>query len=457
MSLYGSGRSEGVLAVVLISACVLLTHLLGAWLADDLLLPALTDATLPALGGLLTYRFLRAQGRSRYAGFLVGAGYGLSPWLTALRLAPHEQLAAALAPLALEAVCRCDRRAQRDRWLPWAWLAIAAPFVAGLTVIAMLTSMLCAAILVRTYTCGDRDDQRPLATGLTLAAGLAALAAANLVWLDLTAGWLPVADVVPVADVLTAHRPLHRGLDVTAVLRVPGPVLLTFALLGLFRRQRHVDACSWWCLAGAGGVPLLVALLPVASYAPGWLAHPQLPVATLWLSLLAIGVLAAAGIDDFLDLPLRRRTALPWLLAIAVAGSPWLPLLGSRWPEREWPLTATFVGVTLLLPTWRQLGILRFKNWLATMAVVALAIPVLQLTGLGPPMGPAPLGEPGSAPSFGERLSQHAIWHYAGLLVAFGGGVALAASAWRRNRNASPNPQKANAAIVKKAKPSQRS
>ena len=47
-------------------------------------LTAMQPALLPALGGVLCYRFLRAQGRSRYAGFLAGMAYGVSPWLLAM-------------------------------------------------------------------------------------------------------------------------------------------------------------------------------------------------------------------------------------------------------------------------------------------------------------------------------------------------------------------------------------
>ena len=121
MSLYGTGRREGIVAALCITAMVLLVHLGASELAaPGLDAPelgtALRRGVLPALGGLLCYRLLRAQGRSRYAGFLIGAAYGLSPWFGALGDAPREQLAAALAPLALEMACRCDRPLQRRIW-----------------------------------------------------------------------------------------------------------------------------------------------------------------------------------------------------------------------------------------------------------------------------------------------------------------------------------------------------
>lgn len=457
MSLYGSGRAEGIAATGLVGVIVVLARAIAAWYLGEPLPDALAPACLPALGGMLAYRFLRAQGRSRFSGFLAGAAYGMSPWLLALHQAPREQLAAALAMFALETASRCDRPAHRAAWLPWAWLGLAVPFLAGATVVGTLASVLCLAMLVRTFTCGDREAHTAFAGGVPLLAGLAGLAAANLLWLDPLGALLPAGQAVPVAEVLALHRPLFPGIDLAAVLRIPGPVLLTLALLGVLRRQRHVDAATWAALAVAGCLPMLGALLPVPTlWTVPFLQQGQVPTGALWLLLLAATVLAAAGLDDFLDLPLRRRTALPWLLALAVAGAPWLPVCGARAPTREWPLTTAFLALAVLLPTWRRLGILRFKNWLAAMVVVALAAPMLQIELLPPEYGPAPLVEtmPVRAPASPGRP----LWHYAGLaVVLLGGGAAAAASAWRRSRHASTSPAAAKAAIVKKARPSQRS
>jgi hypothetical protein len=459
MSLYGTGRGEGVSAALLASALVLFARGLGVWLGDDGdLLPGLQPAWLPALGAALCYRFLRAQSRSRYAAFLVATAYGLSPWLLAMHISPREQLAAALAPLALEAACRCDRPTHRSQWLPWAWAGIAAPFVAGVTVVGMLCGMLCAALVARTVLCGDRANERPLLRGVLGLGVLAAIAASNLAWLDVLAPWLPPADVVSPEYVLSAHRPHDPGFDVAAVLRVPGPVLLTLAMLGVLRRQRHVDTGVWSAIALAGGLPTLFAAVPwLLAAAPAWASHPMLPAGAWWLTLLAVSVLGAAGLDDFLDLPQRRRTALPWLLALAVIGAPWLPVCGARVPDREWPLTATFVALGLMLPAWRQLGILRFKNWLTTMALVALAIPMLQVQSDVPYGPPMPLGEIAKRPpDVLDALAARPPWHYAGLALALVGGCLLALSAWRRTRHTRIRPKAAKAAIAKKAKPSKR-
>jgi hypothetical protein len=462
LSLYGTGRAEGFAAATLVATLVLATRVLGIWLGDESpWLAALMPAWLPALGGMLAYRFLRAQGRSRYAAFLVGAAYGLSPWLLAMHCDVREQLAAALAPLALEAACRLDRPSQRARWAPWAWVCFAAPFAAGPTVVGTLAAALCGAAIVRTLTCGSREDDQPAVRSLVVTALLGALAAANLAWLDVLGPWLSNQAVPAAGAILGAHRPEAPGFDAAALLRVPGALLLTFAVLGVLRRQRHVDTSVWLTIAIVGALPTLVAAFPgLGKAAPTWASHAALPATAWWLSLLGVAVLAAAGLDDFLDLPLRRRTALPWLLAIAVAAAPWLPAFASRVPEREWPLTATFVALPVVLVTWRRLGILRFKNWLAAVALVALAIPPLQLRTLAPMASvppPAPLGEVARPASPWAALQARPLWHYAGVSVALLGGCLLAASALRRSRHASPKPTSANAAIVKKARPSQRS
>ncbi len=452
MSLYGTGRSEGIGAVALIAAIVLTMHALGGGVgADATMLAALCSACLPALGGMLCYRFLRAQRRSRFAAFLVGAAYGLSPWLIAIGVAPREQLAAALAPLALEAACRCDRPDDRDAWLPWAGICLALPFVAGVTVVGAFVGGLALLSLARTMLCGDQNSGTPSSAALVRALCMAAFVAGNLLWLDPLAAWLGAPRPPTVADVLTAHRPHALGLDLAAMLRVPGSALLAFALLGLLRRQKHVDASTWWALAAAGSVPtLLGAIDAFEAIAPPGAAATTLQAAAWWCTLFAMCVLAAAGLDDFLDLPLRRRTALPWLLAIAVAAAPLLPAFGARVPHREWPLTATLVGLPLLLTTWRRLGILRFKNWLAAAAMLALAIPALQTNVASTPpaapametLAPAPWHPPA--------------WYYTGLLLAVVFACFDSWSAWRRRQKARPTPTAAKAAITRKATPSKR-
>lgn len=445
--------------MLLIGVLVTGAHVAGALCTGDAsLLAAALGAVLPAIGGMLCYRFLRAQGRSRYAAFLAGAAYGSSPWLAVMAGAPREQLAAMLAPLALEAACRCDRPPHRRAWLPWAWVCIAAPFVAGMTVVGTLTSMLCAASCVRTLASGDESAGAPAARNVLLVALFSAVVAVNLVWLDPLAPLLGAPNVIPSLDVLSAHRPNHPGFDVAAMLRVPGPVLLSFAMLGLLRRQRHVDTLAWLGVALAGALPTLFTLVPQLSAAvPPWTTIAMVPATAWWLTLVAVAVLGAAGLDDFLDMPMRRRTALAWLLALAVAGAPLVPAFGAQHPQREWPLTATFLALGLMLMAWRRLGILRFKNWLATVVLLTLAFPMLQGIRITAPPPAAPSGETAvAAPAVTTILLAHPWWHYAGLFAAVAAGICWSLFAWRRSAHASATPTTAKAAIKKKAKRSKK-
>ncbi len=425
MSLYGTGRKEGIAATALIVLLVVVVHTVGGLAtAAHHALPRLLASLVPGIAGVTCYRFLRAQGRSRFAGFLAGAAYALSPWLLAIGQAPREQVAAALVPLALEAACRCDRPDTRPQWLPWAWICIALPFLAGVTVVNVLGTILVAGVLVRTAMCGDRESDAPAprATLLTTIGSIAG--AVHLAWLDPFGAWLGGSVAVPLEALLTQHRGNGAAVDLAAFLRVPGPLLLLFAALGLVRRQRHVDPATWVGLALAGTAPTLFVVWPgLAAAMPLWSAMPTAAPAALWLSLLATTVLATAGLDDFLDLPQRRRTALPWLLAVTVALAPLLPSLLSIEPAREWPLSLTLLLLAVLLSLWRQLGILRWKNLLAVAALLTLAIAPLQaLTGtpLALVDGPgAPAGETlPPLPRMLPPLQAGTFWHYTSLLGA---------------------------------------
>lgn len=461
MSLYGSGRREGIVSVLLIGVLVLVVQVIGGLqsLGLGIDLPETAyDAIVPSLAGLLFYRFLRAQGRSRYTSFLTGVAYALSPWMLTIAMAPREQLAAALAPLALEAVTRCDRPSQRPLWLPWTGACIAAPFLAGSALVAWFTTFLCGCLLLRTATCGDRSDEAPSARGIAAAVALAVVSVMSLLFADPLLPWLTTPEPVSFT-VLTAHHGAQNGLDVAAVLRVPGPCLLLFAVLGILRRQRHTSITSWLVIAGAGALPTVVTLLlPQYEWAStAWHGKGQLPAIAWWLFLLGIAVLSAAGLDDFLDLPLRRRTALPWLLAFVVAAAPMIPTFGSNAPTLEWPLTATFLLLTVLMPMWRRMGILRFKNVLAVATVVALAVPALQVL---PPIGvsvlpAAPIAE--TWPGFDDTNYDAPRWPYAfGALVLLCSGLWSLFAMWRSIATR-PVPKTAKAAITKKARPSQRS
>jgi hypothetical protein len=186
----------------------------------------------------------------------------------------------------------------------------------------------------------------------------------------------------------------------------------------------------------------------------------MLPAASWWLGLLAITVLGAAGLDDFLDLPQRRRTAVPWLLAGMVVCVPFLPL-DAAVPEREWPLIATILLLAALLPIWRRVGILHFKKALATVVVLALAVPAVQVLVI------APLGVPPAMPfgefawpmgdSWWDELARRPWWHYSGLIAALAWACLASLSACLRSRIATTEPTTAKAAITKKARPPHRS
>jgi hypothetical protein len=464
VSLYGTGRREGIVTVLTLAGLVCAVHALAAWRAPSAATAAwgwIADAVLPALAGALCYRFLRAQGRSRYAGFLAGAAYALSPWLLALDLVPAEQFAAALAPLALEAAQRCGRPQQRPTWLPWTGLCLAAPFAAGVTVVAAATAVLAVVVMVHDVVHGDRDDRPAHTRGVVRALGFAVAAATTLLLAAPVAGAFVPGLLPQPAEVLAAHRPGARTIDVAALLRLPGAVLLYFATLGILRRQRYVDAGTWLGLA-VGGVlvstcaDLVPATVLTAIGAP-WLL--LLPTAGWWLALVAITVLGAAGLDDFLDLPMRRRSAVPWLLAGIVMGAPLILASGSTDPDQEWPLSGTLLLLAVLLPTWRRLGILRFKNVLATAVLLALVVPAVQVLLQHPSAlpGAAPAGETTAGSGFSWAASLPPLSDYRALLVVLAITSVGALSAFRRNTKARPAPSSAKAAIKKKAKPAARS
>lgn len=463
MSLYGSGRREGILTTLAIATLVMVVHVLGSWFAPDHtegLLAALRSAAIPALAGILCYRCLRAFGRSRYAGFLTGTAYALSPWFVAFALVPREQVAAALAPLALEAVARLNWPAQRYRWAPWAGFCLAAPFAAGPAVTALFAAALALALLWR--TCVRDDAEQRLARSVPGILVIAVLVGGTLAWLDPLALLFAQPAALQPVHVLAAHRPSELGLDAAALIRLPGPVLLLFAALGLLRNQRHARLSFWIGIGVLGTLPTLLAwFVPFPAGLTAWMTPRLLSSVSWWLALFAVVMLGAAGLDDFLELPQRRRRALPWLLALAVGLVPVILAFGAVAPAAEWPLTGSFLLMGLLMPLWRRVGILRFKNVLATFTLLALAVPALQILPIEAPItsSPAPLAEiePSDYAAVVRQLAARPPWHYSALALATLASCFWAVSAWRRNKIANPVPTAAKAAITKKARSPQRS
>jgi hypothetical protein len=463
VSLYGSGRREGIGTVVVIGALAVFVQALGGVQAfgfENDWIASADAAVVPALGGALCYRLLKALGRSRYAAFLTGLAYALSPWLLSMAIEPREQFAAALAPAALEAVVRCRHPVRRISWMPWAGLGIGLPFVAGFTVVGWLGAGLCALLFVPVVRGGKEEKDKYIGLRVACAVLLAAASAASFAGLDLCGNWTmgPAANA---GDVLGAHHPGRSGIDFAGVLRVPGAFLLFFAFLGFLRRQRHANTLGWLLIAVAAAVPTVLVTMtePPTWICKEWRDIDPVPAAAWWLCLLAACVLGASGLDDFLDLPLRRRTAVAWLLALVVAVAPTIAL-NSDTPELEWPQTATLLALGVLLPLWRRLGILRWKAVLALTAVTAVAIPALQVLPcpepwpfLSTPWGEITLRGPVRNPWSGGAP----IWPYAGLAGVLACSVAWYLFAIVRRIKERPTPTAAKAAIVKKTRPAQRS
>lgn len=393
MSLFGTGRREGIVAACLVTLLAVLAHLAAGWFADEPGVAAFRTALAGGIGSALAYRFLRAHGRSRYAAFLGGAAYGLSPLLHGLADAPREQFAAATAPLALEACCQLARPSRRTYYLPWLGVYLALPFAFGATVVACTSALLGLGMLLRvlTHTRGGDHQLAPAAVFATLLT--AGVATACLLELDPTANWLDASRPLAIAQAL--------GGSVTplSVTRTLGPLCIWFALFGVLRRQRHATLPIWLGLAALGTLPAIAFSLP--ALLPHLRLVPELayaPAAGLWLCVLAITVLGAAGLDDWLEQPLRRRGAHLTLLLATLMLSPALSAFSATVdPVQQATVLGTFAVLAATTIFWRRLGVLRFKNVLAAMALLMCVAPIVFAPPLQAPTvaiaAPAPLGE----------------------------------------------------------------
>lgn len=419
MSLYGSGRREGILAVAALVALALLVHAAGSCFGlgdgsagDQALASAMATAhavlergevplwdpsatgaplwtrgaellyppwwllgrgddgmwllALLALHGAiacaLAYRFLRAQGRSRYAGFLGGALYGLSAYVGTLSGNLPEVAALAWAPLPIEVLLRIVRGERQRHVAAFLGMTLALVFVTGGTVTATCTAGLVAAWLARAAL-HDRARRRELTATWIGTATTTALLTAPL--------WLTIAEVppLPVAATAPAADPW------LSLLRVAGPLSAFLAVLGILRSQRHVQLRTWVLIAALGAFNAI--LLP---YVPlpfdGREPWREVPEALWWPTHLALTLLAASGLDDFLDNPARRRAALAWLLLACLLLGPLGFWLGAE-DQRFHIEAAVLLAVAALFSAWRPLGILGFKTVLTGAAVVWLAVATL--------------------------------------------------------------------------------
>ncbi|MCR9245496.1 MAG: hypothetical protein NXI31_10720 [bacterium] len=384
MSLYGSGRREGVLAVVVLGVIVAAVHALDEVATHGIAAFDWQRAAMPAafgaIGGALFYRFMRALALSRFTAFLAGAGYALAPWFQVMAWLPREQAAAALAPLALEACNRAGRPDQWRRWLPWAGVLVGAPFLAGLTTVACLAVVLAFVQLGRAVVEVDSDDRPKRILGVVGAALAATATAFSLLAFDIGAPWFGESATPSTVAVLAAHRTPVGGLDPAAFVRLPGPLFLLFAIAGVLRSQRRASTPGWLLIACVGATPLALLMCwpEFGELRSTWPLIDAIAAASWWTTLLAVLVLGAAGLDDFLEKPLRYSTCLRVLLVAALAGAPALVAFAVA-PKSEWPLALGLVLIPILLVLWRHLGILRFKNVLAAVAILAFAAPALQV------------------------------------------------------------------------------
>jgi len=412
MSLYGTGRKEGIFAACFVAILTAGAHLAGLLRHDPQREVGNLTMFASAIGGMLAYRFLRAQTRSRYAAFLGGIAYGMSPLFAGLIDSPREQLAAAFVPLALEAAAQCQGPKTRRRWLPWLGLSIAIPFAFGVTVIAVLASALALGMVALTIVhCGRGDDRMPWR--MTFAAlALGGITVTNLIWIDPLGAWLGAKRVTDLQQVLSgATTPL-------LILRAVGPFLFWFALLGILRRQRNVPAGLWLMLAIIGAAPTILQAIPsLAATLPATFATGDVAAMSWWLSLLSITVLGTAGLDDWLDQPQRRRGAQLTLLLLTAFGAPALPLASSSInPLHLATVLGTFAVLSTLTLVWRRLGVVQFKNVLSAVALVAFSLPII-LHAMPADAVAAPAGEVAGTSwqrAF-DLLLARPWWHFAGI------------------------------------------
>ena len=125
------------------------------------------------------------------------------------------------------------------------------------------------------------------------------------------------------------------------------------------RRQRHVDTSMWLGVAAVGALPAIASGVGFLATSLPWLHElPMLPAAGFWATLIALAVLGAAGLDDFLDQQgfsplLREKIVLPMVASVWSAGDAGM----SRFPAR---FLARFLDNHGLLnladrPRWRTI------------------------------------------------------------------------------------------------------
>lgn len=445
MSLFGTGRREGVIAVLLLGGIVIAAHLIGTWLqyrgvaagigdwpdrdqsglcaamrsagaavrsgdlplwngpvngpgeplwhsGAPLLYPLwwllaiggpywtqLLAALHAAIACTTSYRFLRALGRSRFAAFLGGGAYGLNSWLLAAMATLPQAAAAAWLPLQLEAVLRTVTPGRYRQGTVLLCVALALPFATGGTILATI-GLLASLLILFGSQHRILSHERPHVRART---GLALLLAALLTAPE----WLAFAELGAVPSHYQAPRmsALWTSAQPLAWLSQLGCLALVLLPLALLRPQRQVRGWPWLLAAlGGGAMTALVAARTLVLDLPAPLPD-ALWNSCLWLCTTGVLVLATAGLDDFLGMPQKRPWSLwgvPLLLLAGLGG------LGLARPDllvhlRHATGLAFGLGAAVLaavlLPCWRPLGILRWKQAFAVVVLAAAVGPVLFL------------------------------------------------------------------------------
>ena len=327
---------------------------------DEFWLPVLV-ALHAMLACAFGFRFLRAQGRSRYSSFVCGAAYGLGAHTGHLSANLPELAALAFAPLALEILQRIVRGERQRHVAPLLGPALTIPFWTGGVATAACTSAL-VGVWLFAYAIHERHRRgRLLLIGASTTAVVALLTAPM---------WLGAIEM-PSHSITQPHNPEL----LQTVRRVVGPLLLFFAILGALRRQRSASTFRWLAFAGIGAaIALLLPLVPTKFVAATlWQREPD---AFWWPVHFALVLLASNGLDDFLDLPLRRRAATAWTMVFATGIAPLGFVLGERAASFQVEAAVLF-ALAMLFAMWRYLGILRFKTVVASAALMWLAAATL--------------------------------------------------------------------------------
>lgn len=303
-----------------------------AFAASVVLLTALL-----ALGGLL---LARAAGCRPEGSALAAAVLALSGPSASLASLHNVQAAFAFVPLALWALLKASG-AGRPGWIAGAAASLA-PILIAAEPASLLSYLLFGAILLRTQTgaAGDPAAGRRTAMVLCAVAGLALLLAAPQI--------LPARDLLP----LTARGGGFAPQDGMKWSLQPAR-LLELVVPRLFGDPTRLSPGAWWgrfAFEGGypfllslyvGAAPVLLALIGLCSGGPRWRRHRWFAAAGAFGVLLALGAHGVIYRALFAALPAVRqirypeRFLLPAIVAIALLAAAGLDRILERGPARR--------------------------------------------------------------------------------------------------------------------------